>query len=314
MVYVVNGVLASGVDMVLEKDLAGFALQEMEIHPLMFLIRTLSMILQKFSPTLHNPSTSHTRVNYVGTTLIMVMIVHHRWLILVIILSNLRDDDDDKESTIPLNEIDSQIPPSFVITTFPPILPIKDPKHSLIMGNEELSTILEKQSDAFIKSSVDDLFPIPSESEDTSGSECDLPSCDDFSPMNVSEEKSVTFSNPLFDSNDDFTSRDDESLSDEDVMEDNIKIYANPLFEFDDEYISSDVNPLFDEVLENIENKDSYDSNLDDLNLLVTPLSDANEDECFDPGDDIDEIEILLHRDPSTSKMSVASILEGFTN
>ncbi|GKF15669.1 hypothetical protein Tco_0057131 [Tanacetum coccineum] len=75
MVYVVNGVLASGVDMVLEKDFAGFTLQEMEIHPLMLLIRTLSMILQTFSPTLHNPSTNHTRVNYVEMTLIMVMIV-----------------------------------------------------------------------------------------------------------------------------------------------------------------------------------------------------------------------------------------------
>ncbi|GKC71134.1 hypothetical protein Tco_1117017 [Tanacetum coccineum] len=46
MVYVVNGVLASSLDMVLEKNFAGFALQEMEIHPLMLLIRTLSMILQ----------------------------------------------------------------------------------------------------------------------------------------------------------------------------------------------------------------------------------------------------------------------------
>nr|GEY66175.1 hypothetical protein [Tanacetum cinerariifolium] len=41
---------------------------------------------------------------------------------------------------------------------------------------------------------------------------------------------------------------------------------------------------------------------------------DANEDKCFDPGDDVDEIELLLHRDPSTPKMSVASNLEGFTN
>ncbi|GJR11263.1 hypothetical protein Tco_0886113 [Tanacetum coccineum] len=48
------------------------------------------------------------------------------------------------------------------------------------------------------------------------------------------------------------------------------------------------VNPLFDEVLENIESKDSYVSNLDDPALLVTPLSDANEDECFDPGGIID--------------------------
>ncbi|GKC94922.1 hypothetical protein Tco_1160364, partial [Tanacetum coccineum] len=48
--------------------------------------------------------------------------------------------------------------------------------------------------------------------------------------------------------------------------------------------------------------------------LLVTPLSDFNEDECFEPGGDVDEIEFLLHRDPSTSKISVASILEGFTD
>ncbi|GJZ71616.1 hypothetical protein Tco_0635467 [Tanacetum coccineum] len=146
-------------------------------------------------------------------------------------------------------------------------------------------------------SSVEDLVPIPSESEDTSGSdsECILPSCDNFSPINIYKEKSVTFSNPLFDSNDDFTSCDDESLSDEDVPEDNVKIYSNPLFEFDDEYISSDVNALFDEVLENIKSKDSYVSNLDEPALLVTPLFDVNEDECFDPGGD--EIEACLTSD-----------------
>ncbi|GKA08433.1 hypothetical protein Tco_0687764 [Tanacetum coccineum] len=125
-----------------------------------------------------------------------------------------------------------------------------------------LALISEKESDEFIKSSVEDLVLVPSETEDTSesDSDCDLPSCDDISPINVYEEKAVTFSNPLFDSNDDFTSSDDESLSDEDVLEDNFKIYSNPLFEFDNEYISNDVNPLFDEVLEDIECKDSYDS------------------------------------------------------
>ncbi|GJW04467.1 hypothetical protein Tco_1563323 [Tanacetum coccineum] len=182
------------------------------------------------------------------------------------------------------------------------------------MGDEHLSTIPKKESDEVIKSSVEDLVPIPSESEDTSrsDSECDLPSCDDFSPIKVYEEKFVTFYNPLFDSNDDFTSSDDESLSDEYVPKENIKIYSNPLFEFNDEYISSAINPLFDEVLENIESKASYDSNLDEPAVLVTPLSDDNEDECFDPGGDVDEIEFLLHRDPS--KISVDSILEGFTD
>ncbi|GJS05511.1 hypothetical protein Tco_0322019, partial [Tanacetum coccineum] len=54
---------------------------------------------------------------------------------------------------------------------------------------------------------------------------------------------------------------------------------------------------------------DSYDSNLDELTFLVTPLSDSNKDECLALGDDI---EILLHHDPSTPMKSIASILEGF--
>ncbi|GKC46564.1 reverse transcriptase domain-containing protein [Tanacetum coccineum] len=54
---------------------------------------------------------------------------------------------------------------------------------------------------------------------------------------------------------------------------------------------------------------DSYDSNLDESTFLVTPLSDSNKDECLTPRDDI---EFLLHHDPSTSLKSVASILEGF--
>nr|GEV80108.1 hypothetical protein [Tanacetum cinerariifolium] len=211
------------------------------------------------------------------------------------------DDDDEEERSIPLRDIISQLLSSIVITTSPLVLPIKDLEDSLIIGSEDHNTILEKESDEFIKSSVEDLVPIPSESEDTSGSysECIFPSCNDFSPINVSEEKFVTFSDPLFDSNDDFTFSDDESLSDEEVPKDNVKIYSNPLFEFDDEYISSDVNPLFDEVLENIKSKDSYDSNLDESDLLVTPLFDANEDECFDPGG-FDEIDTFLDIDTST--------------
>nr|GEY32958.1 hypothetical protein [Tanacetum cinerariifolium] len=178
------------------------------------------------------------------------------------------DDNDDEESSTPLRDIIiSELPPRIAIT---PVLSTEEPKDSLIMRDEHLDTIPEKESDEFIKSSVENLVPNPSESEDTSGSdsECILPLCDDFSPINVFEEKSVTFSNPLF--------------------------------EFNDEYISSDVNPLFDELLENIKIKDSYDSNLDEPDSLVTPLSDANKDECFDPGGDIDEIDAILDADVST--------------
>nr|GEZ67825.1 hypothetical protein [Tanacetum cinerariifolium] len=109
------------------------------------------------------------------------------------------DDDDYEKSTIPLNEIDSQIPSSIAIA---PVLPTMEPDDYLIMGDEDLSTIPEKKSDEFIKSSVENLVPIPSESEDTFHSDCDLPFCGN----------SMTFSNPLFDSNDDFTSSDNESV------------------------------------------------------------------------------------------------------
>ncbi|GJU38542.1 reverse transcriptase domain-containing protein [Tanacetum coccineum] len=90
---------------------------------------------------------------------------------------------------------------------------------------------------------------------------------------------------------------------------DDFVTFSNPLFKFDVNFNSSDINPLFDEVLEDIECNDSYNSNLDESTFLVTPLSDSNKDECLTPGDDI---EFLLHHDPSTPMKSVASILEGF--
>ncbi|GJY27510.1 hypothetical protein Tco_0403277 [Tanacetum coccineum] len=215
------------------------------------------------------------------------------------------DDDDDEESSIPLRDIISKLPLSVAIA---PDLLIMD---SLIIEDEHLNTIPEMESDEENESSVNDLNLTPSESEYLSedlsknDSNYDLSSCNDFSPINVYEEKFVTFSNPLFNSSNDFTSSDDESLSDEDVLEDNVKIYSNPLFEFDDEYISSNVNPLFDEVLENIESKESYFSNLDEPALLVTPFFDANEDECFDPGGVINEIDGFLDMDISRTVIMI---------
>nr|GEZ46783.1 hypothetical protein [Tanacetum cinerariifolium] len=74
MAFVVNSVLAYGVDPVLEKEFASFALQVMKIHPLN---QTFSMILQTFSPTLHNLSMRHTRASYVKMILTTVIIVHY---------------------------------------------------------------------------------------------------------------------------------------------------------------------------------------------------------------------------------------------
>ncbi|GJR60760.1 retrovirus-related pol polyprotein from transposon TNT 1-94 [Tanacetum coccineum] len=147
-----------------------------------------------------------------------------------------------------------------------------EPEDSLIMGNEELSTIPEKELDEFIKSSVEELFLIQAESEDTSGSDSEsiLPSSDDFSP--IFEEKSMTFSNPLFDSNNDFTSSDNESLSDEDVLE--VRCFHSR--GFTDEPPFEENDDLFDlESKENDRKKILYDAPIDDL---------ITEDTVFDPG------------------------------
>ncbi|GKG39942.1 hypothetical protein Tco_0466719, partial [Tanacetum coccineum] len=57
--------------------------------------------------------------------------------------------DDDEDNTIAIT----------------PVLPLKEPDNSLSMGDKHLDTIPKTESDEFIKSSVEDLVPIPSESE-----------------------------------------------------------------------------------------------------------------------------------------------------
>nr|GEV79163.1 hypothetical protein [Tanacetum cinerariifolium] len=115
-----------------------------------------------------------------------------------------------------------------------PVLPTEEPVYSLSMGYKHLNTILEMESDKVIESRIKSLVPIPSEYEVTSDneSECDVPVKDESSSV------FTIFSNPIFDDNDDFTSSDNESLSNKDVLMEDFNVYSNPLF--DDEEISSD--------------------------------------------------------------------------
>nr|GEU98127.1 hypothetical protein [Tanacetum cinerariifolium] len=94
-----------------------------------------------------------------------------------------------------------------------------------IMGDEHLDTVPVTESDEFIKSSVENLVPNPSEFEGES--ECDVPAYEEF----------TTFSNVLFDSNYDFYSSDDRSFSNKDFPK---EIYSNPLF--DEEIISINID------------------------------------------------------------------------
>ncbi|GKC21497.1 hypothetical protein Tco_1023647 [Tanacetum coccineum] len=102
------------------------------------------------------------------------------------------DEDDDEDYTI-------------AITT---VLPTVEPDNSLSMGDEHLSTIPEKE-----ESSVEDLVPIPSESEGIFDSMCDVTFCDNSTPFEASKDHSKI----LLDSNDDYSSSDDDSLYSEDI-------------------------------------------------------------------------------------------------
>ncbi|GKF79924.1 hypothetical protein Tco_0235492, partial [Tanacetum coccineum] len=66
-----------------------------------------------------------------------------------------------------------------------PVLPIKETNNSLSMGDKHLDNIPETESDGFIKSSVEDLVQIPSESEDIPDKMCDVPLCEDTTPLNA---------------------------------------------------------------------------------------------------------------------------------
>ncbi|GJY99122.1 reverse transcriptase domain-containing protein [Tanacetum coccineum] len=150
----------------------------------------------------------------------------------------------------------------FAITS---TLPSIEPKDSLIMGDEHLSTFSDEE-----------IVPIPRESEDISRSDSKnvLPSCDDFSSIKDPRDDSVTFSNNLFEF--------DVNLNSSDI---------NPLF---DEVIAS--------ILEGFIDEQHFEEN-DDLFDLKCKTNDwkgilydvpINEAECFDPGGDNDEIDAFL--------------------
>nr|GEU69439.1 hypothetical protein [Tanacetum cinerariifolium] len=158
-------------------------------------------------------------------------------------------------------------------TSFDAITPDFSITDSLSMRDEHLSTIPEMESNEVIKSSVKNLVPIPSESEVTSDneSECDVPVNDESSPI------FTTFSNPLFDCNDDLTSSDDKSLSNEDVSMENSKIYSNPLFD-DEEIISNKIDPHYFNsefnLLESLLNRDTLIYSSPKFDYLLEEFSD----------------------------------------
>nr|GFB31910.1 hypothetical protein [Tanacetum cinerariifolium] len=134
------------------------------------------------------------------------------------------------------------------------------------------------ESDEFIKSSVENLIPIPSESEGIPENMSDVPFVDNSPPLDVSKDQFEDFS----DSNDEFSSTDDDSFS-----IDNIDyVEASPP---DSELVSSEVMEIvipeeFTDELALITYPPEYDDNLQ-----------------FDIESDLKEIEFLLYQGKDSS-------------
>ncbi|GJX21854.1 hypothetical protein Tco_0226299 [Tanacetum coccineum] len=96
-----------------------------------------------------------------------------------------------------------------------PVLSTEEPVDSLIMEDEHLDTIPVTESDEVIKSSVENLVPIPSESEGIPDSVCDVPLCNNPTPLKAFKEHSEI----VIDFSDDSTPSDDDSPYDDILRE-----------------------------------------------------------------------------------------------
>ncbi|GJX52948.1 hypothetical protein Tco_0281317 [Tanacetum coccineum] len=159
-------------------------------------------------------------------------------------------DDDDHEYSFATQE--------YLMTCSTAITPDSPKTNSLIMVDKHLDTIPETESDEFIKSSVENLVQNPCEFEDEC--ECDVPDCDSQTTI------FLTFSNLLFD---DSTSNDDESSHKEVIHEMNFKTYSNPLFDLDEEINSSKFNPTHNEDLDSTPKDVRFDAESYLLESLV---------------------------------------------
>nr|GEX06886.1 hypothetical protein [Tanacetum cinerariifolium] len=158
------------------------------------------------------------------------------------------------------------------ITPDEPVLSTEEPDDSLSMGDEHLDTIPATESDEFIKSGVENLILIPSESEGIPEHVCDVPSHDNSPPLDVSKDQLEDF----FESNKEFSSIDDDSFSIDDID----YVEASPP---DSELVSSEVMEIVipevgvidDDILLTI-NHDVLREKLRNVNLLIAKIEALN--------------------------------------
>nr|GEU37594.1 hypothetical protein [Tanacetum cinerariifolium] len=167
------------------------------------------------------------------------------------------DDDDDEDYTIAVT----------------PSLPIEEPDNSLSMRDEHLDTIPATELDEFIKSSVENLIPIQSESEGIPNNICDVPFHDNSPPLDVSKDQCEDFS----DSNDEFSSIDDDSFSINNIdyveaSPPNFELVSSEVMEI----VISEVGGIDDDILLTIKD-DILREKLLNVNLLIAKIEALND-------------------------------------
>nr|GEV02319.1 hypothetical protein [Tanacetum cinerariifolium] len=151
------------------------------------------------------------------------------------------------------------IPPAY--TPYISFLATMEHANTLSIGYEVISIIPARENDEFIKSSVDDL--VRGEHLDTLST----------------EDREINFNRRDIETNDLIPGLRmfDIPLGNDDSVSRSFNVtFSNPLFDFNDDYTLCYDNPLFDEEFEDISSLDPPDSTLiiDESSLLVTPLPD----------------------------------------
>nr|GFB35884.1 hypothetical protein [Tanacetum cinerariifolium] len=153
------------------------------------------------------------------------------------------DDDDDVDYTIAIS----------------PILSTEKPDNSLSMGDEHLDTILATESDEVIKSSVEDLIPILSESEGIPDTMCNVHRVNNPTPLEAKDHFEI-----VINSNDDYSSSNDDSLYNENIE----YVEASP---HDSEVVSLEVAEIVIPEDEEIED-DNLHEKLLNVHLLIANI------------------------------------------
>ncbi|GJX42464.1 hypothetical protein Tco_0257454 [Tanacetum coccineum] len=233
----------------------------------------------------------------------------------------------DKEQCLSDHYTAPITPPAY--TPSIPFLATMEPTNTLLMGDEVISTIPARETNEFIKSSVDDLVPIPREPEVTSDSvlKCDMPAT---TPLPPTDDGEVDFdiNSPLGEQVVDFLMENvdvaglprhlvkrlfshllknpsltkgmsDEPLGDDTKPRSFDATFSNSLFDFNDDFTLCNDNPLFDEEFEDISSMDLPELTpidlllRDDLDTLLTGDREIDFNHCRD----IEELECLLAKD-----------------